>query len=290
MKVLIIGGNRFVGLRLSHALEAEPGVELHILNRTGFVPHVKNAILHKGDRRFLAGGYVDRDWDFVFDFACFNEEEAKAAVSFFRNVNHYIFISSASVYDSGVNLSESAFAPDKWNLGQAPAGGYTDGKRRAEAVFAQLARFPVLSVRFPFLLGPDDYTQRLDFHVQKTLRGEPIYIPNPAARVSMLNSEDATGFLLWATRNPLSGPLNVASAQPISLKDLMAQIELVTGKSPVLAKTADADNHSPYGVDGDFSVSTKKLSDLGFNVQPILNWLPGLIGTPVASRPKGYVH
>lgn len=41
MKILIIGGNRFVGLRLSMLLDKDKSCDLHILNRTGQAAHVK---------------------------------------------------------------------------------------------------------------------------------------------------------------------------------------------------------------------------------------------------------
>lgn len=295
MKCLVIGGNRFVGLRLCLLLQELPGLELNILNRTGQAPHCPKAIVHKGDRRQLEGLFLEHDWDMIFDFACFNAAEAVNAVGFFKKVGRYVFISSASVYDEGANLTEGAFMAETMDLSLGtdalnPGNAYQDGKRRAEAVFAQKAKFPVLSVRFPFILGPDDYTERLEFHVQHLRNAEPMYFPDLKARTSMIHAEDAARFLIWTMQKRLSGPLNVASTAPISLDTLVAQLELLLETKRVLAAKPDARNCSPYGCSADWFMNTAKLQKAGFTAAPILDWLPELVRTPGLQVRKGYVH
>jgi nucleoside-diphosphate-sugar epimerase len=289
MKCLIIGGNRFVGLRVAVALDARPSTELEIINRTGQAAHVKNAVIHKGDRKDLAAAHLERDWDVVIDFACFNQAEAEASVKFFGQVGSYIFISTLSVYERGANLTEDRFQAEKWDLAKPATGDYQDGKRRAEAVFAQQNQLPVLAVRLPLILGPDDYTNRLDFHIDRVQRSEAIYIPNPAAKISMIHAQDAADFILWAIDRKLTGPLNVCSPDSISMNALMGQIELVTGIKPKLASAEHEDNHSPYAPAGDWWMNSERLVRAGFKVRPISDWLPGLIGTPPTYKPR-FVH
>ncbi len=296
MKILIIGGSRFVGLRLSLLLEKIKGCEIHILNRTGQAPHCKSAVVYKGDRGNLALTHLARDWDLVFDFACYNQIQAESATQFFGKVSRYIFISTMSVYDFKGNLKESDVAPKDLDLSAEDANANEPGmqyklqKRRAEAVFAQHAKFPVLSVRFPFILGPDDYRQRLEFHVGRIQRGEEICVPNPAARVSMIHSEDAARFLFWAKDQILVGPLNVSSTKPLSIRDLILHIELVTGRKCVFSHEPSDENQSPYAPPNDFFMDTSLLNNAGFVVRPIADWLPELIGIP-DSAPRGtYTH
>lgn len=277
-KILIIGGNRFMGLRLTRMVDQTDGVELHVLNRTGQVAHCRNAVVHKGDRRLLGSTFLDRDWDAVVDFACFNQTDAREAVSFFGQVGTYIFVSTVSVYNQGANLRESDFDPLKFDMSSEPSNDYQDGKRRAEVEFAREAKFPVLSVRLPIVAGPDDYTHRLDFHVDRVRKGLPIYVINPATRLSLINSEDAAKFFYWALDKKLSGPINVASRDPISLAALLAQIELIVGRAPVLAKQPSAETHSPFSTDDDWFVNVDRMLGAGFQTRSISEWLPGLIG------------
>ncbi len=289
MKCLVIGGNRYVGLRLAVLLNSIKDIELHILNRTGQAPHCPGAVAHKGDRRLLSQLYVDKEWDVVFDFAAYTESDAAGALDFFKRVGKYIFISTASVYNPGENLREEAFAPQNLDLKlEDTKQDYQSGKRRAEAIFSQRAPFPFVSVRFPVILGPDDYTERLTFHTGRVKRSEGIYFPNHKAKVSMVHAEDAARGLFWLLSQSLTGPLNMASERPISMTNLLLQIELVTGFKAVIATQRDEENASPYCPDQNWYMSTDRLNKAGFVARPILDWLPELIGTTEA--PKGFVH
>lgn len=292
MKILIIGGNRFVGLRLGRLLDQDPGCELHILNRSGQAAGVERAVFHKGSRDDLAGADVDRDWDAVFDFACFDGAQAAGAIGFFKDVGRYVFISTGSVYDSGRRQAEEGFKPDAWSPHETPTAAerenpYQFGKRQAEAAFARQARFPALLVRLPFIAGPDDYTRRLAFHVERVARGLPVFFPNLAAHTSLASSEDAAAFLRWSLGQGLSGPLNVASPDDIALRDLLGAVERRVGRKAELAPSGTDENRSPYGLDESRSLDVGRLAGAGFAPRPLEAWLPGLIDHLASSLGNG---
>ncbi|MBX3021422.1 MAG: hypothetical protein KF799_07050 [Bdellovibrionales bacterium] len=280
MKVLVIGGNRFVGLRLTHELAQDKSVDLNIVNRTGQAPHAPGAAVYKADRAHWKLSHIDRDWDVIVDFAAFNDTDVHGVLDYFRNIKRYIYISSVSVYDGGSALKESAFDAASFDLTQTPRPAphaYQDGKRRAEAAFLKLCPFPTLSVRFPFLLGPDDYTRRLEFHVQRTEGGQPIYAPAPDSRFSVLHAEDACRFLKWSLTQDFHGPLNVAAATPLSLTQLFSKIEKRTGRKALLTQHQMPENRSPYGIGEDLYVDVDKLTELGFTARTWDKWLGELI-------------
>ncbi|TBR16923.1 hypothetical protein EPO15_18130 [bacterium] len=282
MKTLIIGGNRFVGLRLSRLLDRDSGCELHILNRSGQVPGVTKATIHKGSRDDLPASGLDRDWDVVVDFSCYNDAHAKGSIGFFRKVGRYVHISTGSVYDDGRYQTEAGFVPEKWTRHDTPTeeekkDPYKFGKRQAEAAFAQGAGFPVLLVRIPFIAGLDDYTRRFAFHVERIAKALPIYVPNLEARSSFADSEDAARFLHWCLDKDLVGPVNVASPADISLKDLLAFIEGRLGRKARLAAEATEENHSPYGIAETRTMDVGRMKAAGFATRPLEEWLPGLI-------------
>lgn len=284
MKILVIGGNRFVGLRVTSALDKRKDIELHVFNRTGLVRHVHNAVLHKGNHESLEGSTLDRDWDVVIDFAAFTAMDAEESITFFRNVGRYIFISTASVYDPGILRTESAFDPLAWEIRESPdetekANLYKFGKRQAEAVFAQRAKFPVTMIRFPFILGPDDYTHRLSFHYDRVRDGKSIYMPAPKVKISVVQSEDAADFLLWSIDQKFTGPVNVASPEVLGLDELLKWIAESTGRKPLLVNQETDSNHSPYGVHEDSVLDVSRLISLGFKPKSLHAWLPGLIGS-----------
>lgn len=281
MKVLIIGGNRFVGLRLSHALAQDKSIDLSIVNRTGQVPHAAGATVYKADRNNWTHSHLDKDWDAIVDFAAYTDHDIHGVLDYFKNVKRYIFISTVSVYDPGVGLGETAFDAATFDLTKPAKDktekAYQDGKRRAEAVLAQIAPFPNLRVRLPFMLGPDDYTRRLEFHIHRIERGQPIYLPNLQSRVSMIHAEDACAFLKWSLTQDLQGPINVASPLPISMAELIKRIEGRAGRQALLVKHATQETASPYGVPSDWYVRTDLMQQRGFKVRPIDAWLEELI-------------
>lgn len=293
MKVLVIGGNRFVGLRLCTELDRDRNFDLHVINRTGQVPHLKRAVVYKGDRRNLALSGVGGDWDTVVDFANFNEIDTQSALTHFGNVKRYIHISTASVYGGGANLTEQAFDPSTWNLAtpEDKNNSYQDGKRRAEALFAQTSKLPVLSVRFPFILGPDDYTRRLEFHIERMEHNQTLFMPNLTARFSMIHSEDASRFLLWSLDKNFLGPINVASPLPLRNGDLLREIELRVGNRPLLVQGPTPQNRSPYARDVDWYLNCDLAAKLGFKARLITEWLGDLIdGARGESAPPRVLH
>lgn len=281
MKILIIGGNRFVGMQVSQQLSSSNENEVHIINRSGQSPHSKNAIVHKGDRRFLSQSILDKNWDVVLDFACFSQEDAQESLDFFQRVQRYILISTASVYEGLAPFAESDFPAEKWSLekneAQKVGNSYQFGKRQAEALFFQKASFPVVAVRFPFILGLDDYTGRLEFHIDGIKENKALFFPNSKAKLSLIDSSDAAKFIIWCIQQTFTGPINVASSDGIRIEELIALIERETGKKAILAEKPLDDNQSPYGVKEDFYLSLEKLQKLGFQTKPLKQWLPHLI-------------
>lgn len=288
MKILVIGGNRFVGLRLTRLLDTEGSHELHIVNRTGQAPHAPGAVIHKLDRKNLQGSYIDRDWDAIVDFAGYDERDARSSVDFFTRVGRYVLISTASVYDGGSSLDEDAFKAETFNLASPASSDYSDGKRRAEAVFAQAAKFPLVCVRFPYILGPDDYTERLKQTVERIAHRQPLNPPNPDSRFSLIHSEEACRFLRWAVEEKFVGPINVASPSSVSFRELIQECERATGKKAISIDQKDKRSHQPFGGDGDIQLNLAKLKKLGFECADLPLWLPQLIaefsGQPTPRR------
>lgn len=125
------------------------------------------------------------------------------SLGFFGKVGRYIHISTGSVYDEGKRLREEEFFdPIKWTKTELPSEEEkknpwkTPGRR-----VRQEAKFPTLLVRFPFILGLDDYTRRLNFDIERIEKGESIYMPNPEAHIALVDSTDAANFLQWESHS-----------------------------------------------------------------------------------------
>lgn len=60
-----------------------------------------------------------------------------------------------------------------------------------EVIFSTKASFEVSIVRPSLVVGMDDYTDRLKWHVQRVAQSLPIYFPNIEARSDFILSEQA---------------------------------------------------------------------------------------------------
>ncbi|MDZ4660591.1 MAG: NAD-dependent epimerase/dehydratase family protein [Pseudomonadota bacterium] len=282
MKVLIIGGNRYFGLRLAKKI-TEAGHQLTLLNRGNLKDDlgrgVERIVCDRSSEPDFRRALTGREFDIVYDQICYNSKDAVVACEVFSDkIKRYIFTSTMSVYDGGRSIKEAEYDPFTYPVCiEAKPSDYQLGKRQAESVFHQKATFPVLSVRFPVVLGPDDYTKRFIWHVEKIKKGEEIYFPDMNVSISLIHAQDAADFLYFNLEKNSVGPVNVASSEPVKLSTLMSLIEVACDKKLILAKTEIADNGSPVGPASDFWLNVEKMQSMGFQTQPILDWVSELL-------------
>ncbi|MFA6238152.1 MAG: NAD-dependent epimerase/dehydratase family protein [Bacteriovorax sp.] len=272
-KVLVLGGTRYFGRHLVSALKAK-NYEVLVVTRTS---ETKADRKNPDDLKRLA---QMGPFDLIFDQICMSGMEAQIAVEAFRDVcGKYIFTSTGSVYDFKNDhvLVESDFDPLIYPIKLMATTDYKENKRQAEAVFSAQKHFPVSMVRFPIVLGTDDYTQRLKFHVDKILKGEEIYMERLETKLAFIESHEAGEFLSFIGESDHTGPVNAASNGVITLQEIVHQIEEATGKKAILAKRATPTNGSPFGSNEDFVLGNDLAKSLGFQFKNLDEYLPGLI-------------
>lgn len=283
-KVLVIGGTRFFGKRLVELL-LEDGAEVTIATRgqtvDSFGDTVKRLIVDRESYDSLAKAVEGREWDVIYDNICYSPQDAMNACEIFAGkVKRYIYTSTMSVYKSeSVDKKEEELDPYSLpiQMGTRSDFDYGTSKGLAEAVFAQKAAFPVCSVRFTFVLGKDDYTRRVEFHIDRVKKGIPIGIPDINAKINFISSDEAAELLLWLKDHKIEGPLNACSTGVISLAEMISSIELEVGKKAIIEHSTSQENMSPYGVDRSFTINNTKATQAGFAFQPLHSWFPVLL-------------
>ncbi|QUL56857.1 NAD(P)H-binding protein [Paenibacillus tritici] len=286
-KVLVLGGTRFFGKRLVELLLEDQNSEVTILTRgmTGdaFGDRVTRLAVDRTDETALKQAVGGTSWDIVYDNICFSPDEAAAAVRILAGrVKRYILTSSLSVYDPQPGmLTEADFDPAHYPL--KPGGkddfSYQEGKRLAEAVLLQTADFPVAAVRFPIVLGTDDYTRRLHFHIEHVQAGQPVGIPNPQAEISFIRSDEAARFLHWLGLGGavLTGPVNACSDGTLTIGGVISIIEQITGRTAVIRDDAVEADQSPFGIPESWFMDTAKARSAGFSFLSLSDWFPELV-------------
>lgn len=284
-KILVLGGSRYFGKRLVNLLASSGKHEVTVATRgqteAQFDAPVTQLRLDRTDEKSLQEAAAAGPWDLVYDNICYSPNEALAAVRAFKGrVGKYVLTSTLSVYKLGKSpLAEEDFDPYHYELklGDKQAFDYGEGKRLAEAAFFQQAGFPVSVLRIPIVLGPDDYTRRLHFHVEHVQLGQPIGITNPDASISFITSAETAKFLDWLGENELTGPINACSDGEITIGEIIRLIESITGKTALIERETTQEHQSPFGIPSSWVMDNTKAREAGYQFEALGDWLPGLI-------------
>jgi 2'-hydroxyisoflavone reductase len=176
VRILILGGTRFLGRRVAETLAAA-GHELTLLSRRpGSVPQGARQVC--AERRAGLNALKGSRFDLVLDFIC-RDGDGPADVDASVNPERYVFISS-----TWVPRLWSGDRADELCPGAAPAAAdlppvtvnYLSGKVRAEQAVTRLrnAGRDAVSLRLPIMLGEGDHTGRLDFYRHRLADGGPL--------------------------------------------------------------------------------------------------------------------
>lgn len=282
MKVLVLGGTRFFGVHLVRALTAQ-GHDVTIATR-GRTPDpfgntVRRIAVDRTDGAAMARAFAGQGYDAVCDDIAYCSNDVRRALDTVR-CSRYVLVSSVSLYERWhLGLTESEFLPERAAVhwGERADFAYDEGKRQAEAVLAQSALGGSCAmVRFPFVVGPDDYTRRLRFYIEHAAQGVPMAADGLDAQMSFIDSQEAGRFLAFLLQAPLSGPVNAAATGTVTLRELLQSVERQTGKPPLFAPDGDP---APYNGVTDFSLDTAKAQAAGFAFSKLRDWIFPLVET-----------
>ncbi len=282
-KILILGGTRYFGKRLVD-LNLQEGNSVTIANR-GLTPDafgnsVNRLHLDRLDTSSVKKALSDSDWDIVYDQFCYSSLEAMNAVEALNgDVGHYVFTSTQSVYEPTGEVSEKDFLPESHPalISDRKATGYGEAKRRAEAVLFQKASFSVTAVRFSLVLGEDDYSGRLQFHLDRMKQGRALVIPNLQSHVSLIHSSDAAEFLMLMGKKRFHGAVNACAEKVFTMNELLMMMEKETGQRAMVQAEGSAEDETPFAGREDRYMSSKLARSLGGEFKSTEDWLPRLI-------------
>lgn len=238
MRILILGGTRFLGRRVAEALAAA-GHDLTILSRRpGGAPAGAHHICAERDAGLAA--LLGSRFDLVLDFICYDsnglEQLAASIVS-----ERYVLISSI-----WVPRLWSGHRADELATGATPAAAalpsvtlnYLSGKLRAEQTLAKLRQTgcAAVSLRLPIMLGEGDHTGRLDFYRRRLADGGPlIAVDGGRNHAQIAAMEDlAHALVRWSTETDI-GRFPVWEALPDEGRSVRAIIETIAAAVGVTA-------------------------------------------------------
>ncbi len=240
MRVLVTGGNRYIGLDLVRELVAA-GHEVTVVNS-------HPADLPEGVRRLHADRRVPgelaralaphrEEFDAIFDHTAYQIEDMAPLIELFRGrIEHYVFTSSQAVYRRSFVLpireDFRRHAPDDAD----PRKAYGVGKVRCEDHLLALARreeFPATCLRVGHTMGPRSPQPTRDpWFFARLEQGRPILIPGDGfATLQLVHINDVARLMVALLGNDKvkGNAYNVAGAEFASVVGVVHLIARAMG-------------------------------------------------------------
>ena len=152
---------------------------------------------------------------------------------------------------------------------------YEQIKRQAEyALWQQYPEKKWIAVRYPFAIGKDDYTKRLLFYVEHTMKSIPMNIDNVDYQMSYIRSDEAGKFLTFLVDKDVKGAINGASDGTISIKEIIEYVEEKTGARAIIDNSGE---DAPYNGEPEYSICTDKAKELGYQFTELKDWIYELL-------------
>jgi nucleoside-diphosphate-sugar epimerase len=272
MKILVIGGSRFVGpLVVSKLLDK--GYELFVFNR-GQVSanYPKGVTFIKGDRN--DGFSITGHFDVVIDMCAYNGKQTATALKEL-SFDYFVHFGTIASYKKTeiFPLSEDSPSGD-WPF----MGDYNKGKVECEQTL-EASNKKYASIRPTYILGPDNYIARESFIYQKINNGEPLILPgNGQALTQYIFSYDVANIILLLVEKQITGAFNCAGDELITLKGLVEYMATIIGTKADIRYNMDADGDKHVETEFPFAnenlvFSNQKIKNLGFNPTSLFDGL-----------------
>ncbi|WP_226480636.1 NAD-dependent epimerase/dehydratase family protein [Natrinema amylolyticum] len=287
---LVIGGTRFIGRHLVDDL-LDHEYDVTIFNRgTSENPFADDDRVDRveGDRTndtALEAAATTVDPDAVFDCVAYHPKDVRAATRLFDDCEAYVYVSSGAAYDR----EEIPKREDETPLHACTAEQATDdsfetyGNRKAEgdrAVFAAAEDgVRAMAVRPPIVYGPHDYTERLDWWIDRIHRFDRVVVPGDGTnlRHRVYVEDVASALRVVAERGAAGEAYNVGDRRLVTLEEMVeliadaldTDVDVVhAGPRELAASDIDLDDYPLYR-EYPHVLSTAKLAALGWESTPI---------------------
>ena len=241
--ILVIGGSYFAGRVLLELLVRVPGYQVYVFNR-GKIPLGWQGIHEiKGDRNIPADLLTIpcQKWDAVVDFCGYTPQHIVDCIKYIPGtINHYIFISTTSVYaeNSTIPLVEEA---QKVEASNPELGDYADyglDKWNAECALKDECHKKSIDhtiLRPAIIFGRYNYAPREFFLFEQIIKGYPLVIPETIspARFSFAWVVDLARIIYYCLQNESvrGKSFNIAGPEMVSYSDLIAVLEKISGRT-----------------------------------------------------------
>jgi 2'-hydroxyisoflavone reductase len=214
MKILILGGTKFLGRHLVDAA-LEAGHEVTLFNRgktnPTLFPNVETVI---GDREKDLDRLASREWDAVIEVAGYLPRIVHLSAEALKgSVKKYVFISSISVYSEfrkvGINEDDPVGKLEDETVEEITGETYGPLKALCEKTVQEIYMDRALIIRPGLIVGPYDPTDRFTYWPMRVKRGGDMITPDkPQTPIQIIDVRDLSEFIIKLIEDDSSGIYN----------------------------------------------------------------------------------
>lgn len=237
MKILVIGGSKFIGWRLIELL-GTTGHSVTVINRGNIQrDYPRNVTCQAADRNDydkMCAAIGESVFDVVFDMCGFVKNDIEHTVRLFKGrVKKYVFVSSAATYLEPLVLPISEDHPQG---AHGVWGAYGSGKLACERVLLSAYKengFPAVIIRPSYVYGIGNTIDRETFLFDRITNGRTILVPGDGQAVIRLGEvTDLCRALLRIAEMPKGEGecYNVSGHELVTLDSLVTLVAKIMGK------------------------------------------------------------
>ena len=282
MRILIMGGTRFIGVYLTQLL-VEQGHEVVLFNRGNRpLPALQGVGQIIGDRTNatqLKEKLSSEKFDVIFDNNGRELTDTQPLAEIFQDqVQHFVYMSSAGVYlksDQLPHIEGDTVDPKSRHR----------GKHETEAYLMQ-QNLPVTSIRPTYIYGPQNYNDLESWFFDRIVRDRPIPIPGNGLHITQLGHvKDLAQAMSQVIGNSqaIRQIYNISGDRFVTFDGLARACAVAAGKSPDAVKIVHYDPKNfdfgkrkafPMRVQHFFASVNKAMAELAW--QPKYDLISGL--------------
>ncbi len=245
MRLLVLGGTRFVGRAFAEAALAE-GHDVTLFHRgrtsPGLFPEAEHLL---GDREGRLDPLEGRSWDVCVDVNGYLPRIVRASSELLTGaVEHLVFVSTISVYARLAQPCDETgpLATLDDPLDEDVPGAYGALKALCERAVSDAFGDRSTIVRPGYVVGAHDPTGRFTWWVRRAAAGGRMPVPTSIARrAQFIDARDLADFLLLAATSRPSGPFNATGpVPPVGMRDVLSEAARQAGSRLDLVELRDA--------------------------------------------------
>ncbi|MFK8185726.1 MAG: NAD-dependent epimerase/dehydratase family protein [Phormidesmis sp.] len=230
MRILVIGGTRFIGIYLVKQLVAQ-GHEVVLLNRGNHpspVEGLETIVCDRTDPKALVAALSGQSFDVIYDNNGRKLEHTQPLADLYKGkLKHYIYVSSAGVYAKSDQMPHVEGDPVDPNSRHK-------GKFHTEDYLAEQG-IPFTSIRPVYIYGPQNYNPLEQWFFDRLVRDRPIPIPgNGMALTQLGHCQDLATAMVSVLDNQkaIGQTYNISGEKAVTFDGLARACAVAVGKDP----------------------------------------------------------